>query len=103
MPEKKDNRSDLARKNKKSYLMTQGRVADETFEYGTRLIKLFTSVSAQPISFFLSPPHFQVSEDAPESLFFSSKCYISYEATKRWIIHFFLPIWSFMSSDNTDV
>ena len=53
------------------------------------LIKLFTSVSAQPISFSLSPPHFQVSEDAPETLFFSSKCYISYEATKRWIIHFF--------------
>ena len=50
------------------------------------LIKLFTSVSAQPVSFSLSPPHFQVSEDAPGTLFFSSNCYISNEATKRFFV-----------------
>ena len=50
------------------------------------LIKLFTSVSAQPISFSLSQPHFRVSEDAPGTLFFSSQYDISYEATQRFFL-----------------
>ena len=37
MPEKKDNRSDFAIKNEKSLILIQRRVADDTFEYGTRL------------------------------------------------------------------
>ena len=53
MPGKKDNRSDLARKNEKSHLMTQGRLADETFEDGTQLDKTFY-LRLSSASFFLS-------------------------------------------------
>ena len=72
--------------------MTQGRVADETWlvlRTEPDLKKLFTSVSAQPVSFSLSPPHFQVSEDAPGTLFFSSQYGNLHEATKQFFLYSF--------------